>query len=56
MGDWQRAVHYRNRAEMLRTMADETDHADHQRSLRRVAEYYEKLAASLDRKPVAVPG
>jgi hypothetical protein len=48
MGDWRVAVYYRNRAEMLRTIAEVTEHADHQRSLRGVADYYEKLADSLE--------
>jgi hypothetical protein len=48
MGDWRVAVYYRNRAEILRTIAEVTEHADHQRSLRSVAEYYEKMADSLE--------
>jgi hypothetical protein len=48
--DWRRAVHYRNRAEILRTIADETEHDGHKRSLRNVAEYYEKIASSLERE------
>jgi hypothetical protein len=47
MGDWRDAVRYRNRAELLRTIADDTPHDDYQTALRRVAEYYEKMAASL---------
>jgi hypothetical protein len=50
LGNWQDAVRYRNRAELLRTIADETPHDDQQEALRRVAEYYEKMAASLDDK------
>jgi hypothetical protein len=50
MLDWRHAVHYRNRAEMLRTIADETPREDHKRSLRRIAEYYEKLAAASERE------
>jgi hypothetical protein len=48
MSDWQGAVHCRNRAQVLRMIADETDNDDHQQSLRRVAVYYETLAAALD--------
>jgi hypothetical protein len=50
MGDWTAAVHYRNRAEMLRKIADETDDSHHRQSLRRAAEYYEKMAAALEAK------
>lgn len=47
---WRQAVHHRNRAELLRTIADETEQDRYRESLRRVAEYYEKMAASLERE------
>jgi hypothetical protein len=34
--------------------SDETDHDDHKRSLHRVAEHYEKMAASLEREPTPI--
>jgi len=49
--NWRQAVHYRNRAQLLRAVADETPRMDHKRALLRVAEYYEKMAESLERKP-----
>jgi hypothetical protein len=47
---WRQAVHYRNRAEMLRTIAEETDHGHHKAALRHVAEYYDTLAEKLERE------
>lgn len=48
MGDWRDAVHCRNRAELLRKIADETPDENCKLALRNVAEYYGKLAASLE--------
>jgi hypothetical protein len=49
MRDWRTAIYYRNRAEILRTIADVTEHADHQRSLRCVADHYDTMAAAIER-------
>jgi len=50
MSDLRRVVDYRNRAEILRTIAEDTPHQDHMESLRRVAAYYDAMADSLERK------
>jgi hypothetical protein len=49
MSNWRQAVRYRNRAEMLRTIADDVPHDDHKWSLRHMADCYEKMAAFLER-------
>lgn len=49
MSDWRKAVSHRNRAHVLRAIADETEHEEHRETLRRVAEDFEKLADSLER-------
>lgn len=49
MSDWRMAVHYRNRAELLRTIADEITHVDYCKTLRKVAEVYDLMADSLER-------
>jgi hypothetical protein len=49
MCDWRQAVQYRNRAAMLRTIADDIPHDDHKRSLRCIADYYELMATCLER-------
>jgi len=48
MNEWREAVRYRNGAEMLRTIADETPRMDHRESLRRVARYCEAMAATIE--------
>ena len=48
MCDWRNAVLYRNRAELLREIAMETDHVFHKQALMRVAEYYDAMAEALD--------
>jgi hypothetical protein len=50
MGDWRQAVHYRNRAELFRIVAEETDYADHRESLQRVAKHYDVMADLLERE------
>jgi GTP cyclohydrolase I len=40
----------RNRAEILRIIAENTPNESHRESLRRVAEYYDAMAASLERE------
>jgi hypothetical protein len=50
MDNWRQAVHYRNRAELLRTIADETEHADHRKSLQQIAKHYDAMADSLERE------
>jgi hypothetical protein len=55
MSDWRQAVHCRNRAEMLRTIADEIEHDGHKRSLRQIAEHYETIATSLEREAKSEP-
>jgi hypothetical protein len=49
------AIQFRNRAELLRTIADETVYDEHRRSLRRVAQYYEAMAGSLERGQTLEP-
>lgn len=49
VSDWRMAVHYRNRAELLRTIAQEITHTEHGKALSKVAEYYESVADSLER-------
>lgn len=49
MSDWRKAVSHRNRAHVLRAIADETEQEEHSETLRRVAEHFEKLADSLER-------
>ena len=49
MHDWRMAVHYRNRAELLRGFAEEATQKDHSKALRSVAEYYDALADALER-------
>jgi hypothetical protein len=49
MGDWTDAVHCRNHAALLRTIADESEHDDRKSALRRAAEYYEKIADAMER-------
>jgi hypothetical protein len=41
------AVHYRNRAEILRTIAEETTENEHSKALRKAAEYYDAMADAL---------
>lgn len=56
MSDWRSAVHYRNRAEVLRAIADELDRADHKETLTRVAMQLDEIADRLERearKPTA---
>jgi len=43
------AVHYRNRAELLRTIAEETTQKEHSQALRKVAEFYDGLADAVER-------
>ena len=50
MSDWRMAVHYRNRAELLRTIAEEIAQSEHSAALRRVAEFYETMADGLERE------
>jgi hypothetical protein len=47
---WRDVVRHRNRAEMLRTIAEETEHDEHRLSLRKIAAYYDKLATALERQ------
>ena len=49
-GKWRDAVHYRNRAELLRAVADEIDHEDHGRTLRKIAADLDKLAIALEQE------
>lgn len=49
MTDWQMAVHCRNRAELLRTIAEEITHSEHSKALRKVAEFCDSMADSLER-------
>jgi hypothetical protein len=56
MSDWRTAVHYRNRAEILRTIADEIEHDDHKLSLRKVAIHLDKLADTLEREGRSATG
>ena len=44
MSNLRRAVDYRNRAELLRSIADDTPLSEHRESLKRVARYYDSLA------------
>lgn len=48
MGDWKDAVHCRNRAELLRKIADESKDDAFKVAVRNVAQHYEKMAASLE--------
>jgi hypothetical protein len=50
MDSWRQAVHYRNRAVLLRLLAEEPPRDDHKASLRRVAQYFEEMAVSLERE------
>jgi len=50
MCDELEAVLCRNRAGLLRALADETTDADHKESLRRVAEYYDKMATAFEQE------
>jgi len=52
-GKWRDAVHYRNRAMLLRAIADEIEGDDQKRALCRVAEYCEKVADALERETKA---
>ena len=56
MSNWRAAVHYRNRAGMLLLIAEEIPRDDHKESLKRVAEYFEEMAASLERRVREAPG
>jgi len=47
---WRQAVHYRNRAELLRSIAKETNHEAHKQALRNVAGYYDALADRLEQE------
>lgn len=49
MSDWRMAVHYRNRAELLRTIAEEIAHREHSTALIKVAEFYDAMADSVER-------
>lgn len=49
MSDWRTAVHYRNRAEVLRAIAEEIDHDDHRLTLRKIAADLDKVAVALER-------
>jgi GTP cyclohydrolase I len=55
MDCWRQAVHYRNRATLLRLIAEEPPRDDHKESLRRVAQYFEEMAVSLEREAKAPP-
>jgi hypothetical protein len=50
LSDLRSVVGCRNRAEILRIIAENTPNESHRESLRRVAEYYDAMAASLERE------
>lgn len=50
MSYWREAVHCRNRAEILRTIAHETELDAYKTALREVAEHYDALAARIERE------
>jgi hypothetical protein len=50
MSDWRTVVHYRNRAEMLLTIANELESDDHRLALRKAAAHLDKLAVALERE------
>ena len=57
MGEWKNAVHCRNRAELLRRIADESRDDAFKAAVRNVAQHYEKMATSLESelKPTLAP-
>ena len=48
MGDWKDAVQCRNRAELLRELADKSEDGAFRSAVRNVATHYEKMAESLE--------
>lgn len=50
MGDWKDAIQFRNRAEMLRNLADKSKDDAHKTDLRKIATQYEKAASLLELK------
>ncbi|HLY05059.1 MAG TPA: hypothetical protein VKR31_04865 [Rhizomicrobium sp.] len=50
MSDWRKAVQFRNRAELLRTIADEVEQEGHREALQRIAEHFDAMAASEEQK------
>jgi len=50
MCDWREAVHCRNRAELLRSIADRAADDEDRQSLRKAAEHYDKVAAAMERE------
>ena len=55
MPDWRKLVQCRNRAEFLRTIAEEIELACYKETLTRVAESYDEHADLLERKLKAIP-
>jgi len=48
MSEWRQAVHYRNRATVLRSIAADTPRDDHKLALRQIADYYDQMATTLE--------
>jgi len=55
MGDWRKAVSFRNRAEELRTMADDLKSDEHRRVLNRIADDYDQLAGKIEAAVTVLP-